>query len=137
FLAQRRGVDAVAKARRRRPVGEDVAEVGIAARAAHFGAHHAVGAVGDLLDRSAFDRLPERRPARPGLELLAAREQRRVADDAVVRAGLMVVPEASAEGALGRLLAGDRVLLGCEPLAQLGVVDGDLLHTDRLWLVRL
>src|SRR4051812_33186929 len=105
-----------------------MAEVGVAARAAHLGADHAVRLVGDLLDGRAFDRLPERRPARSRLELLAAGEQRRVADDAVIGAGLVVVPEASGERRLGRLMAGDGVLLRGESLPELVVVAGDLLH---------
>src|SRR5262245_61261893 len=39
---QRRGVDAVAQAGRRRPVGEDVAEMAAALGAQHLGADHAV-----------------------------------------------------------------------------------------------
>ena len=45
FEVQRHAVDAVAQAGRRRPVGEDVAEMAAAGGAMHLGAHHAVAAV--------------------------------------------------------------------------------------------
>ena len=44
FEVQRRRIDAIAQALGPGPVGEDMAEMALAARAAHFGADHAVAA---------------------------------------------------------------------------------------------
>ena len=63
---QRGGVHAIAQAGVGRAVGEDVAQVGAALRAHGFGAHHAVAAVGDLLDRArarAREKLGQPQPA--------------------------------------------------------------------------
>jgi len=46
---QRRAVDAVAQTGRRRSIGEHMAQMGTAPGAAHFGAHHAVAVVFQLL----------------------------------------------------------------------------------------
>src|SRR5262245_49480997 len=65
---ERRAVDAVAQTRAvARPIREDVAEVSLAARTAHLGALHEVGAVCVLADEVAVGRLVEAGPARARL----------------------------------------------------------------------
>src|SRR5690606_41241430 len=69
------GVHAVAVARRGpRRVGEDVAEVGVAAGAAHLGADHAQGAVLVEGDRVVVGGGVEARPAAVGVELRVGAE---------------------------------------------------------------
>ena len=123
--AERRGVHAVAVAGGLRAVGEDVAEVGATGRAADLGADHEVRAVLDELDLGRVDGLPEARPPAAGVELHLGAEQRRVAHDAVVGAGVLGVPVLAAEGPLGARVLGDLVLQRGEPLLQL-VVARDL-----------
>ena len=74
---QRRRVDAVAQPGRPRPVGEQVAEVGVAARAQHLGAAHAVRFVDPLRHRRLVDRRMEAGPAGSRIELRRGTEQRR------------------------------------------------------------
>ncbi len=74
---------------------------------------------------SRIDRLPVARPAAAGVELRARLEQRRAAADAVVAAGLEVVPVFAGERALGGGVARHLVLHRVELLAPLRV---GLLH---------
>src|SRR6185436_20864073 len=107
---ERRGVHAVAQARRAGPVVEDVAEMRPAVRACRLDPAHEQGVVFARCDAPLLDRVVEARPARAGLELRAGVEQRRVAHDAAVRALGVVVPIDAREGALGLALLGDGVL---------------------------
>src|SRR4051794_36288313 len=66
---ERRRVDAVAQARRLRPVLEDVAQVGIAVAAHHFRAAHPEAVVRLLGDVLPGYRLVEAGPARARFEL--------------------------------------------------------------------
>src|SRR5580658_5352245 len=88
----RHAADAIAQMRRRRAVLEDVAEVAAAAAAMHFGAHHAVVAVGRGLDRPG-DRIVEARPAGAALEFLLGDEQLLAAAGAGEFAGALLVIE--------------------------------------------
>src|SRR5438552_3416358 len=65
---QRCRVHAIAHSRRPRAVGKNVAQVCIAAGATHFGAAHAVGAVGVFLDRAFGNWLVKARPAGAGIK---------------------------------------------------------------------
>src|SRR5688500_13136758 len=70
------GIEAISEPRRRRPVGEDVAEMPVAARAANLGPHHAVAAIVDLADMIGVEGLGEAGPAGAALELAAGAEER-------------------------------------------------------------
>src|SRR3990172_5012711 len=105
-------VHAVALSGRGRTVGEDVAQVRVAAGAEHLGADHPVVAVGLGANPVRSDRGGEARPARAGVELgLRVEELVPAARAAVDPVGLRrVVP--AGEGPLGALAAADLVLLG-------------------------
>src|SRR5204862_538428 len=66
---QRRRIDAVALVRRRRPVVEDVTQVGVAVAAEQFRPHGEPAAILGGGDRLRVDRRPKARPASAGLEL--------------------------------------------------------------------
>ena len=76
FQVEREGVHAVALVGGAGTVVEDVAEVRPAAPAPHLNAHHAMRAVLDQLHGVGDDRLGEARPARAGVVLRGAVEQR-------------------------------------------------------------
>src|SRR5579884_757417 len=107
---QRCGVDAVAQARRRRAILEDVAEVAAAGPAEHLGAPHTVADVG-LGVHPLSNRNPEARPARPRVELLVRAEQRLAAAGAAVGALVLGVGVLAGERSLRALLAQHVVLL--------------------------
>src|SRR5262249_2764858 len=94
-------VHAVALVRRRRPVGEDVAEVAVATRATNFDAHHAVGAIFDLGQRVGRDRLGKRWPTGARFEFGPRTKERIAAAPANICAGFFRAEEATAERALG------------------------------------
>ena len=125
---QRCRIHAVAQAGRRRPVVEDVAQVGIAAAAQRLDANHAEAAVLALHDVGGGDRLPEARPAGAGIELGGRVEQGGVAADAAVHAAGMVVVVGAAERAFGTAAAGDVIGLRAELLLPLGVGELQLGH---------
>src|SRR4051794_22676604 len=104
-LLQRSRIDAVALAGGRRAVLEDVPEMSAAAAAMHFDALHPVAAVALRRDRACIRGPGEARPAGPALELVLRPEQLGAAACAQVLPRRVVVPERSAERALGRLLA--------------------------------
>src|SRR5436305_9460248 len=81
---ERERVHAVTEPRRTRPVGKDVAEVGVAGRAAGLDPAHAVARVDVLVDRVPGRRREEARPAGARLELGLAREQLGTAGGAAV-----------------------------------------------------
>jgi hypothetical protein len=72
---QGRGVDTITQPCRSRSVGKDMAEMAIAFRAQHFGAHHAMRHVAFLRDMSVARRRSEARPAAAGIELGIGFEQ--------------------------------------------------------------
>src|SRR6185312_212286 len=83
---QRCRVEAVAQAGRRRPILEDMAEMGFAAAAQDFGAGHEEAAVGFGCHALGADRRREARPARARIEFRAGIEQFLAAADAGVDA---------------------------------------------------
>src|SRR5215211_3129717 len=110
-----------------RPVVKDVAEVRVAACAAHLRADHPVRAVLDELDGIRRDRLGEARPAGARVVLRPAIKERVAAGGAVVEALFVGVHVLTGERALGRRFAQDGVLLRREPLAPLLVGAGKLV----------
>src|SRR3712207_5951708 len=102
-----------------RTVVEYVAEVRVAARAAHLGADHPVGAILDKFDGIGRDRFGEAWPAGARVVLRAAVEESVAAGGAVVEAVIVGIHVLTGERALGRSLAQDGVLLRREPLAPL------------------
>ena len=131
---QRRGVDAVTLARRRRPVVEDVPEMRSALGAVDFRPRHDPARVLRLRHTVLAHRLREARPARAGVEFRARVEERASADNARVDALLMVVPEAARERLLRSALLRHVVLLGREGLAKIiprGLSFG-ILHADTV-----
>src|ERR1700691_2129145 len=125
--------------RRRRPIFEDVTEMTAAAAAMHFGAHHAVGAVGRGLHRPGL-RIVETRPAGAALEFLLRGKQRLIAAGAVKGAGPFLVIERAATRRLGAVRPHDLELFRREELAPLrvGMRHGILLavhgHAARLMM---
>ena len=122
---QRRGIDAVALARRARAVGEEVSEVAAAVRTQDLRPDHPVARVRLLLDRLLGRRCEERRPAAPGVVLRLRAEELSAAAGADVLPRLEDVVVLARERRLGALLAQDVVLLGRElgpPLA-IGLLD--------------
>ena len=109
--SHRRGVHAVTQAGRRRAVREDVAEVGVAAAAQHFGADVVHAPIRDGRDVFVVGRFQEARPAGAGIELRSRIEERLPTADADVGRIVVVVPERAGAGALGAALAGHAVLL--------------------------
>ena len=73
---QRNGVEAVPEAGGFRAIVEDVAEMGGAPGTKHFGAFHAVTAVGNFGDVIRFNRFQKTRPAGAGIEFSAGAEKR-------------------------------------------------------------
>src|SRR5262249_36937977 len=63
----------------------------------------------------------EARPPGARVELVERAEERLARDDVDVDAGLLVVPEGVPERRLGRLVLRDLVLLGGQPLLEVGV----------------
>src|SRR6266704_2580374 len=100
---QRRRVDAVALAGRRRPVGEHVPEMAAAARAHDLRADHAVADVGLLVGRLLRRGCVERGPAAARVVLRARDEQLRSAAGALVRARLEDMVVLAAERRFGAL----------------------------------
>src|SRR3989454_472900 len=133
--AQRRGVDAVAQARRRRAVVEQVAQVGIRVRRADLGAHHEERPVRLLLDVLGLERLGEARPAGAGLELVERAEQRLSGDDVHVDAGPVIVPVLVRESPLCPLVLRHVVLQRRERASQLGVAQ--FLEVHRIPSLRV
>src|SRR5947209_3640584 len=88
--AQRRRIDAVAKARRFGAVVENETQVGIAFLAQHFDSAHPEGIVGlrgnVLLRRGS----PEARPDGSRIEFLRGPEQRSSAADTAVKPGFVI-----------------------------------------------
>src|SRR5918996_4640739 len=84
---ERRSVHAIAKAGRRRTVGEDMAEMCIAPGATHLGAAHEQGTVLVFADGVLGDRSVKARPAGAGIELSLGTEQWRAAAHATIDAG--------------------------------------------------
>src|SRR5262249_26133948 len=109
-------------------VFKDMTEMTAAAAAMHFGADHAVTAVGRGLDR-AWLGIVEARPAGAALELGLGDEQFLAAAGAEKRAGAFFVIQRAAARPLGAVLAHDVILLGSEDFApfRLGMADRILL----------
>src|SRR5689334_3203035 len=93
----------------------------VALRRAYLRAAHEERAVLLLMHAAAVDRAREARPAGAGVELVERAEERLAAHDVDVDAGGVVVPVGVVERRLGAVLLRHLVLLGGEPLAQLGV----------------
>src|SRR5262245_11918141 len=129
---QRDTVDAIARAGGFRPVGEDMAEMRIARRAADLGAAHEPRAVLVLAHGVRLGRRPEAGPAGAGIEFCIRRKQRRTAAHAFEHAVALFTVERMREGGLGAVLAGDAVLLGREQLSPLLVGLGDFSGAGRM-----
>src|SRR5918998_3497017 len=112
-------VNAVALAGRGGAVVEDMPLVRPARGAVNLRAAHEEAAVFLDLDVPLVYRLPEARPARPGVVFRLGAEERRPASHAGVDAFALVVPILAREGPLGALHPGYAVLLGGEPILPL------------------
>jgi hypothetical protein len=98
------GVDAVAEAGWCGAVVEDVAEMGFALAALDFGASHEEAVVGLGLDVVLAYGCDEAWPPSSRIKLSLRTEQVVAATDALVDAGLMLVPVRARVGSLGSLL---------------------------------
>src|SRR4029077_1863191 len=101
---------------RRRTIFKDMAEMTAAAAAMHFGADHAVTAIGRGFDRAGLG-IIEARPAGAALELGLGNEQFLIATGAIEHAGAFFVIQRAAARPLGAVLAHDVILLGSENFA--------------------
>src|SRR3954454_17789827 len=117
---QRRRIDAVAQAIGPGAVIEDVAEMAVAFRAQHLGAHHAVADVALLVDMAVIRRPGKTRPAAAGIELGVGLEQRLAAAGASIGALAVLMLVFAGERTLGRLLAQYGILHRRQFLAPLG-----------------
>ncbi|KXK56321.1 MAG: hypothetical protein UZ07_CHB004001493 [Chlorobi bacterium OLB7] len=125
---ERGGVDAVAKPCGLGAVVEDVAQVAAAARAHHFGADHAVAAVGVIGNGRRRDWLIETWPPRSGVELGRAAEQLQPAPRAPEHAGVVVIPILVAERRLGPFLPKNEILLLGQTLLPLFIASHHFLN---------
>src|SRR5271166_1001873 len=105
-------VHAVAQTGRRRPVVEDVTEMGAADRADDFGPPHEEAVVGAGRNASRRDRLPEARPSGAGFKFGLGAEQRISIERANIAAVAMLIPILAGEGSFGSFLPAHLVLLG-------------------------
>src|SRR6185369_12025268 len=97
-------VNAVALARRRRAVRENMTLMRPATGAYDLRPDHAVARVADIFQVISRERLGEARPAGPALELGAAVEKRQAAKAAGEGAGPLLVQEHAAERSFGAML---------------------------------
>src|SRR5215207_1178136 len=115
-------------------VVEDVAEVRVAARAAHLGADHPVRAVLNELYGLRRDGFGEARPTGVRVVLRLAVKERIATSGAVIETVFVGVHVLARERALGRRLAKNGVLFRREPLPPLLVGEGQLVavgtHAD-------
>src|SRR3954467_2925986 len=109
---QRRAVDAVADARRARPVGEQMPEVAAARGAYHLCSRHPEGRIALLVDRVRVGRGVEGGPAAARVVLRLGLEEDGPAAGAAVRARLEGVVVLAGERRLSALLPEDAVFLG-------------------------
>src|SRR5207248_426081 len=126
--AQRGGVDAVAHARRRGAIVEEMAQVGIAVRGPHLGSLHEERAVGLLGDVRRLERSREAGPPGAGLELVERAEQRLPRYHVHVDAGPVVVPVLVVERRLRRFVLSHLVLQRGQGLPQLDVARLGVVH---------
>src|SRR5439155_11512568 len=119
--AEGRRVDAVAKARRGRPVVEDVPEMRFTMLGADLGPFHEELAILAPLDVLVLERASEARPSGSRVELVERAEERLAGGDVDVDARLLAVPEGVVERRLGGLVLGHLVLLLGERLVELRV----------------
>src|SRR5207249_5652747 len=108
------------------PIGEDMAQMALAARAMDLGAGHEEAAIALGFDEPLIGRLPEAGPAGAGFELGPGIEHWRTAAHAGIDAIFVMVGIDAAEGALGAVLARDLVLFGRQLRPPFGVGLGDL-----------
>src|SRR5579864_7130749 len=97
------GVDAIALARRRRAIIEDMPLVSPASGADDLGPEHAVARVANVLQVIPGERLGEAGPAGAALEFRAAAEKRKPAQAAGEHPGALFVEEHAAERRLGAM----------------------------------
>ena len=102
-------------------IREDVPEVGVAGRAAHFGAAHEERAIVVLVNGIRVLSLIKARPAGARFELCIGFEQRRVTAHAMECAVAFLLVERAAAGAFGAVFAGNAVLLWRQLLAPFSV----------------
>ena len=103
FFVELKGfaVEAIPPPRGWGTVREDVSQVRVAALAANFSTHHAVGTVFDFSDVPWREPAVERRPPGAAGEFAGGLEQRQSANHAAVDAVLFVVEEGAAERSFG------------------------------------
>src|SRR5689334_19153953 len=107
---QRNRIEAVALVRRRRPIGENVTEMPVAACAANFGAHHSMTLIHDFRDVRRIERLIETRPARARFELVVGPKKRKAAKSTGVHPVLFVVKQRPTERTLRALMQNNLTL---------------------------
>src|SRR2546422_4435395 len=120
YELERRRVQAVAQAGRRRAVGKHVTEVAVTPSAADLGTDHPGTRVADGSDVVGIERLEEAGPARTRLELRLRPEERQAAQPARVRARFFLVQQGAAEGPLGAVVQQDPTLLRGQRLGEAG-----------------
>ena len=106
--------------------------MGITTGAEDFRPGHAVFIIGDGCDVFLGDGLEETRPAGARIELGVGREEREIAADALVGAGLLIVEEGAAEGAFRAFAAADFVLRRRQTGGPIGIGTDNLVDELRL-----
>jgi len=109
---QRCRIHAVTKARRRRPVIEDVAEMEIAMFAPDLDAGHEKAMVFPLHDIPRLKGLGEARPSGPGIIFVLGAEQRLPGNDVDINPFSMVIPVLIPERGFGALFLSHLILHG-------------------------
>lgn len=115
--AQRQRIDAIAKAGRRRTIGEHVSEVGVAYIAQYFDALHPIGGVQLVTDHIFPDGFGERRPASAGVKFQGRVEQLRSTAHTGINARLVRLAVFAAERRFRAMLSGDLKLFGGKNLS--------------------
>lgn len=111
------GIDAVATARGRRPVVEDVTQMGIAPGTKDLGTHHTVAPVRLLNHGIGRNRAPEARPTGSGIEFFQRAKDRALATHAAIGSRGLGLAILAGKWPLGPLFATDLILLGGENFA--------------------
>ena len=112
YETERGGIDTVSKSIWTRPIVKDVAEMGIAFRAADFGPIHSHGAIGFLDDLFFGDRFGETGPAASAIEFVERSEEWFAGDHINVNPWRVIVPVGVVERGLGATFLCHVVLLG-------------------------
>jgi hypothetical protein len=133
---QRDGVHAVTESARRRPIREDVPQMGVAGIAGGFHAFQESRSVKAICNRVGSQRLCKGRPASTRLEFFGRVEENGLAAETGVDAGLEQAAHLRTERMFGTCLTCDAILLGRQLAAPFFTGFGDLPIGGRVAVFR-